>query len=105
MGGITVLLAVEALYPTSKPVSAIWPKCMGVHCLIWLSVLKAYGPFKCVCKVELVRHELLERPKRTEIFAAILYERPKRLCSFGSSWCERTVRVHNVHVKSILLEQ
>ena len=26
---------------------------MGVHSLIWLSVLKAYGSFKCVCKIEL----------------------------------------------------
>ena len=50
---ITVPLAVEALYPTSITVSAIWPKCMGVHSLIWLSVLKAYGSFKCVCKIEL----------------------------------------------------
>ena len=41
-------------YPTSKTVSAIWPKCiMGVHSLIWPSVLKAYGSFKCVCKIEL----------------------------------------------------
>ena len=53
MGGITVLLVVEALYPTSKTVSAIWPKCMGVNSLIWLSVLKAYGSFKCVCIIEL----------------------------------------------------
>ena len=42
------------VYPTSKTVSAIWPKCiMGVHSLIWLSVLKAYGSFKCICKIEL----------------------------------------------------
>ena len=41
------------VYPTSKTVSAIWPKCMGVHSLIWPSVLKAYGSFKCVCKIEL----------------------------------------------------
>ena len=33
------------VYPTSKTVSAIWQKCMGVHSLIWLSVLKAYGSF------------------------------------------------------------
>ena len=26
---------------------------MGVHSLIWVSVLKAYGSFKCVCKIEL----------------------------------------------------
>ena len=26
---------------------------MGVHSLIWLSVLKAYGSFKCVRKIEL----------------------------------------------------
>jgi hypothetical protein len=53
LGGITVLLVVEALYPTSKTVSAIWPKCMGVNSLIWLSVLKADGSFKCVCIIEL----------------------------------------------------
>ena len=41
------------VYPTSKTVSAILPKCMGVHSLIWLSVLKAHGSFKCVCKIEL----------------------------------------------------
>ena len=29
LGGITVLLVVEALYRTSKTVSAIWPRCMG----------------------------------------------------------------------------
>ena len=29
------------VYPTSKTVSAIWPKCMGVHSLIWLSCTKS----------------------------------------------------------------
>ena len=83
------------VYPTSKTVSAIWPKCMGVHSLIWLSVLKAYGSFKCVCKIEIVCHERLERQKRTEIFAANLYERPKRLCSSIRFRCERTVNVYS----------
>ena len=40
-------------------------KVYGSSLLIWLSVLKAYGSFKCVCKIELyVMSDLSDKSKQ-----------------------------------------